>query len=302
MSLFLSESLRRFDDRPSEECRRLFHGRGHFYPGLEHVVVNWFPPFLQVINYEPKDRPISHKDLNALCAGIKTCKGLVLQTRESRRVRNEIIFGDVPEEHVIFEFGQKYLVKLLSNQNVGLFLDMGHVRSWLSSRVDGKKILNLFSYTCAFSVSALSNGASAVVNVDMSKNAISWGTANHRLNGQDLRKVTMFSYDIFKSWSKIKKLGPYGVVIIDPPTNQGGSFNAEKQYGQILKRVPDIAGSGSVVLACLNSPFLGQDFILRQVSRWCPHCQLIEKLDAHPDFPDLHPERGLKVLAFKYRA
>ena len=300
MTDFLETALGRFESGGALEAARLFHGRGFCYPGQEHLVINWFPPYLQVINYQPEERSLSKQDLIGFSEQMKISQGVVLQSREGRRVNNEILFGQIPEKHVTQELGQQYFVKLLSNQNVGLFLDMGHVRAWLAPRVVDKKVLNLFAYTCAFSVSALANGAKSIVNIDMSKTAIEWGKENHQLNDLDVRNVSMLPHNIFKSWWKIKQLGLYDVIIIDPPTNQRGSFNAEKSYGQIIKRIPSFAEKGAIVVACLNSPFLDREFLINQVARWCPACRLIEDLGSHPDFPDAFPERGLKVLAFRY--
>jgi len=300
MTDFFDEAISRFESGDPAEARRLFHGRGFFYPGQEHLVINWFPPYLQVINYQPAEHLLSKHDLIGFSEAIKSSQGLVLQSRAGRRINNEILCGQIPEKHVTQELGQRYWVRLLDNQNVGLFLDMGHVRAWLAPRVFGKKVLNLFSYTCAFSVSVQANGAKSIVNIDMSKNAIEWGKENHLLNNLDFRGVTMLPHNIFRSWWKIKQLGSYDVIIIDPPTNQRGSFNAEKNYGQILKRIPTFAEKGAVVVACLNSPFLGREFLINQMARWCPACRLIEDLGPHPDFPDAYPERGLKVLAFNY--
>ena len=300
MTIFIDEALARFNPEESGEARRLFHGRGTCYPGYEHLVVNWFPPFLQVINYRPAENFLEKADLVELSKQLKVSEGLVLQSRDGRRIDNEVLLGQVPNKHVTQELGKKYWAKLLDNQNVGLFLDMGQVRRWLESRVKGKKVLNLFAYTCAFSVAALSYGAQRVVNVDMSKNALDWGKENHILNNLDLKNVKMLSHNIFKSWSKIKQLGRYDIIIIDPPTNQRGSFNAEKGYGQMLKRIPGFAFPGATVIACLNSPFLDREFLVNQMARWCPSCRFLEQLDPHPDFPDSFPERGLKVLVFRY--
>ena len=296
----VAEALKRFNSADTKEAKRLFHGRGMCYPGYEQLVVNWFPPYLQVVTYDEGLRSSDRQSMTALFDEVQIAEGLVLQTRQGRKISNEILLGHVPGEHITKELGQKYWVRLLENQNVGLFLDMGHVREWLAPKVKNKKVLNLFAYTCAFSVSALVNGAESVVNIDMSKNAIDWGKENHQLNDLDLGRTRMLSHNIFRSWRKIKQLGRYGVIIIDPPTNQRGSFNAEKQYGQILKRLPDFAEKGAVIVACLNSPFLGSDFIVNQMARWCPACRFDEVLDSHPDFPDLYPERGLKVLSFSY--
>ena len=300
MQAVVEACLRRWDPA-SDQARRLFHGRGHCYPGYEHLVVNWFPPYLLVQDYGHSSTAERHKLVAGLRDAITHATGIAVQARDGRRTQTEVVYGDVPEEHVVHEGDLRYLIKPQRNQNVGLFMDMAHVRRYLADRVAGAAVLNLFAYTCAFSVSALHYGAKRVVNVDMSRNALEWGARNHELNGQDPRQVSMIPHNVFKSWWKLKQLGPYGVIVIDPPTNQRGSFNAEKSYGQVLKRLDGLAHPGTVVMACLNSPFLGPEFLHEQMSRWCARCEFVEQLPLHADFPDRFPERGLKVLAFTYR-
>jgi len=227
--------------------------------------------------------------------------GVAVQFRDGRRTQTDVLYGEVPEEHQVMEAALKYWVMPKRNQNIGLFLDMSHVRHYLTDYMSGARVLNLFAYTCAFSVAAIDQGAVQVVNNDMSKTALILGARNHAANGHDPRRVRMLPHNLFKSWWKIKQFGPYDVLIVDPPTNQRGSFNAEKNYGQVLKRIPDLARPGAQIMACLNSPFLDQDFLKRQMARWCPQCRLIDVLPPHVDFPDRYPERALKVLHFAYR-
>jgi 23S rRNA (cytosine1962-C5)-methyltransferase len=210
------------------------------------------------------------------------------------------VIGEVADEVEVIETGLRFLVQPLRNQNVGLFLDMAPTRQWLEANAAGKRVLNLFAFTCAFSVAALAGGATHVVNNDMSRPALEWGRRNHELNDQDLRQVSMLPHNLFKSWWKIRQLGPYELIIIDPPTNQRGSFNAEKQYGQILKRLPELCAPKAEVIACLNSPFLSEDFLPGQMARRCPQARLMEFMPRSEDFPDRFPERGLKVARFRY--
>ena len=73
-----------------------------------------------------------------------------------------------------------------------------------------------------------------------------------------------------------------------------------KQYGQILKRLPEFAATGATIIACLNSPFLNTDFLPGQMARWCPRASLIETLPAAEDFPERYPDRGLKIYRFEF--
>jgi 23S rRNA (cytosine1962-C5)-methyltransferase len=69
----------------------------------------------------------------------------------------------------------------------------------------------------------------------------------------------------------------------------------------VLKRLPELAAPGARVIACLNSPFLGQDFLQNQMARWAPKCELRKTFSAHEDFPEAYPDRGLKVQDYVYR-
>jgi len=285
---------------PEDGARRLFHGRGHSFPGFEDLTVDRFRDCLLIGCFG--DDPVKAGEIGQLLfEAIDDVHGVCVQHRQGRRTRTDIIAGTVAEELVVEENGLKFLVQPLRNQNVGLFLDMAPTRAWINAHCTGKSVLNLFSFTCAFSVSALAGGATHVVNVDMSRPALEWGKRNHALNDQDLRQVTMLPHNLFKSWWKIRQLGPYGLIIVDPPTNQRGSFNAEKQYGQVLKRIPEFCEPGAEVIACLNSPFLNGDFLSQQMSRWCPAARYVETMPASEDFPDRFPDRGLKIVRFRYQ-
>lgn len=284
---------------PAGEARRVFHGRGHCYEGFEHLVVTWLPPVLHVASFLDMETETVQRLVHGITSGKDDVSGVAFQHRAGRRTETKVWQGDVPEEHQVSENSVRYWVSSLRNQNVGLFLDMAHVREWLAPRMQDAKVLNLFAYTCAFSVSAIAHGAAMVVNNDMARNSLKIGERNHEASGHDMRKIYMLGHDLFKSWKRLGRLGPYDVIIIDPPTNQRGSFVAEKHYGLILKRLSDLAAPGATVVACLNSPFLGHDFLQNQVARWAPSCRFQEILPAHPDFPERYPDRGLKVQVYR---
>lgn len=286
-------------DLAGEEPTRLFHGRGHCFEGYEDITVDWFAPHLLVSAYGA-DVAGPQQLAAKLAAAVPAQGGVCLQVRDGRQTRAEIVSGQVPDRHVVCERGLNYLVRMTRNQNVGLFLDMAPVRSWLREQAQGKRVLNLFAFTCAFSVAAMAGGATLVVNNDMARRPLDWGRENHRLNGHDLNRVRMLPHDLFKCWRKIRQLGPYDLVIIDPPTNQRGSFTAERDYARILRRLPELSAPGARILACLNSPFLNQDFLAEQMARWCPACTPVASMLPSADFPDRYPDRGLKMSLFRY--
>lgn len=287
--------------RDADTPARLFHGRGRCYPGLEDLTVDLFPPYAVVGVHGgcPEQALTLAQALRQVLPGVA---GLAVQLRDGRDTRWQPVWGELPDQHVVTEAGLRFQVRLGRNQNVGLFLDMAPLRRWLRAESRGVRVLNLFAYTCALSVAALAGGAELVVNNDMSRAALEWGRDNHALNDQDPRSVRMVPHNLFRSWWKLRQFAPYDLLVVDPPTRQRGSFDAARDYGQVLKRIPELMRPGGRVIACLNSPFLPRGFLLEQMAKWAPPCRLEQWLPASPDFPDREPERGLKVGLFEFPA
>ena len=290
----------------SAETRRLFHGRGRCWPGLEQVTVDWLQGVVLVSLFkEPQAAQLEalKADLLRLAAspawvacGAHT---LALQHRYLPQSTTEWLVGDAIDDMTITEGGLRYRVDLGRKQNNGLFLDMRYGRDWVRANAQGKRVLNLFAYTCGFSVTAIEGGAEHVVNLDMSSAALSRGRDNHRLNGHDLGKVTFLGHDLFKSWGKVIGKGPYDLVIIDPPSFQKGSFLLTKDYQRVLRRLPELLGSEGTVLACMNDPAFGADFLIEGVTREAPSLRFERRLENPPEFPDADIECGLKALVFR---
>lgn len=193
----------------------------------------------------------------------------------------------------------RYQLDLGLKQNTGLFLDMRYGRRWVREQAAGKRVLNLFAYTCGFSVAAIAGGAEQVVNLDMARSALSRGRDNHRLNGHEVGRVSFLGHELFKSWGKVRKSGPYDLIIIDPPTFQKGSFVLTQDYRKILRRLPELLNEGGTVLACVNDPAIGPQFLIEGMAEEAPVLKFVERLANPPEFPDNDPAGGLKALVFR---
>ena len=198
-------------------------------------------------------------------------------------------------------------MRVLRGQNHGLFLDMAEGRRWVrefaadfrQSEGRGAKVLNLFAYTCAFSVAALQGGAAHVTNLDMARGALATGQQNHQLNGLAPQGASFLAHDLFNSWGKVTRGGPYDLIIADPPSYQKGSFVATKDYARLLRRLPDLLAPGGRALLCLNAPELPWAWLREQVDEHAPGLQLIERLAHPPAFADVDADRALKVGAYR---
>ncbi|MFZ2988093.1 class I SAM-dependent methyltransferase, partial [Ideonella sp.] len=225
----------------------------------------------------------------------------VYQCRADGAAETRLMGGSVPEPHHVTEQGSQYRVHVLRGQNHGLFLDMAEGRRWVRAHLAAHprlKVLNLFAYTCAFSVVALQAGARQVLNLDMSQGALAIGQQNHRLNGVEAG-ASFLPHDIFTTWGKINRAGPYGLIVVDPPSYQKGSFVATKDYARLMRRLPDLLAPGGHVLLCLNAPELGTDFLQDQMQALAPELSLVQRLANPPAFADVSDQRSLKVLVYR---
>jgi 23S rRNA (cytosine1962-C5)-methyltransferase len=282
------------------ESQRLFHGRGHGYPGLEHVNIDWIAPAIIVTLYSEVERDWLETVCNELQVLFTECEYLQVQYRCRPKAPFEAMKGGEVDQLTAVENGLKYRISLGRAQNTGLFLDIANGRSWVKDNSQGKNVLNLFSYTCGFSVAALAGGAQRVVNIDMAKGALSTGRENHRLNDHDMTKVIFQGIDIFKSWSRIKKYGPYDLLISDPPSFQKGSVDIQRDYYKIISRIPQLVKPGGVLMMCLNSPNLDDEFLKLQMEEHCPDCQLLGKIENPEVFKEVQQGKGLKVYLYQY--
>ena len=294
------------------DVQRLFHGRGGLLAGCEHLALDFFPPVWVLTSFQPISDDALATIQTALEQRLQQFASdqplnWVYQCRHEGQTETRLMAGNVPEPHEVTESGTRFRVHVLKGQNHGLFLDMAEGRRWVRTHVAtrtanksniGFRVLNLFAYTCAFSVVALQAGARQVVNVDMSQGALGIGQHNHRLNGITAG-ASFLPHDIFSTWGKITRGGPYDLIIVDPPSYQRGSFVATKDYARLMRRLPDLLMPGGHALLCLNAPELGMAFLQDQMQERAPELTFVQRIANPPVFADVSEERSLKVLLYK---
>lgn len=294
-------------DAPTD-AQRVFHGRGGMHPGCEHLLLDAYPPVWVLTSFQT----LTDEELTAIHTALSErlrqwapdqALNWVYQCRQQLegRADTRVMAGSVPESHVVTESGTQYRVHVLKGQNHGLFLDMAQGRRWvreLANARPGLKVLNLFAYTCAFSVVARQAGARHVTNVDMSHGALAIGQQNHQLNGL-ASGASFMAHDIFTTWGKITRGGPYDLVILDPPSYQKGSFVATKDYARLMRRLPDLLEAGGHALLCLNAPELGMAFLQDQMQELAPSLAFVQRVSNPTVFADVSADRSLKVLVYR---
>ena len=294
----LIDSAERFFSSEQADALRIFHGRGHLFPGLEHLSVDWFAPIVLITTYAEIEQPEQLAEILLRSDTLSQIQCVLLQHRKRKGTPCDCLYGEPLHHAIVSEAGLQYEVQPGVNQNAGLFLDMAPLRNWLRDHSTNKNVLNLFAYTCSLSIAALAGEARQVVNVDMSKPSINWGLRNHQLNNQDPRSVRSIPHNLFRSWGRIRQFGRYDTIIIDPPTRQRGSFDAEKNYGAVLKKLSGLTTDRANVIATINSPYLNEEFLPNLAQRYSPNLRLKERLPVAHEFADRFPERALKIYHF----
>lgn len=287
------------------DSRRIFHGRGLSYAGLESICVDVFAPVLLVSTFDDSipDALIRKWAISMMprISG-KGLQGIALLRRYTKPSSMEVLEGTIPESVFAAEHGADFELNLSGNQNVGFFLDAEPARSWVRQQADNRKVLNLFAYTGSFSVAAIQGGAAKVINVDMSRSAIRTAQANHHRNfandSELLARAKFMPYEFFRSVSRLAKAGPFDLIIVDPPSFQPGSFVAKSDYPKLIRKLPRLLRKDALVLAMLNAPNLGENFLKDSFAEHLPDSEYRERLENSPEFPDIDPQRSLKMLVF----
>lgn len=302
----LSDELMDQLGRYPEKVARVFHGRGRFFPGLEDVNVEWYPPVLFVQCYESELGEKSRLALLNVFEQIEMIDAVILQTRPWPDFSNEILFTrrelsqTLPLEFTTqLDTDLKCRVSLGANRNTGVFPDMSSGWEWVRQHSKEKRVLNLFSYTSVFSLFALKGGAKKVVNIDMCGSATKTAQVNHEINGLLDEKVSIWKKNILKSNSQIAKQSKFDIVILDPPPFHKGSFKGWSDYQKLLRRCVNYLREGGIILAALNDQQVSF-FEFAEGIRKTIEVDSITRLALGVEIRELEPEKGLKLALIKF--
>jgi len=194
-------------------------------------------------------------------------RGVYLKQRARADLRREVhaelapkapIAGEpAPLSLVVTEGQARYGVTLDEGLSSGLFLDQRDNRARIAALCGGRTVLNLFSYTCSFSVAAALASAERVTSVDLSGHALARGRENFILNGLDPEAHAFVQTDALEWLRRAAKRGEkFGIVILDPPSfatsGKGKTFRVADGYQGALERVFAVLSPGGRILAVTN--------------------------------------------------
>ena len=147
----------------------------------------------------------------------------------------------------ILERGLRFAIRPYEGFSVGLFLDHRDNRTRVREMAAGYEVLNLFAYTCGFSVAAAAGGAKSTVSVDLSPKHLEWGRTNFALNGVALENHQFIRSGAMDYLKRAKRQGKrFDLILLDPPSFAHG--RQAKQRFSILTDLPALVAAALEVL------------------------------------------------------
>lgn len=220
------------------------------------------------------------------------------------------IYGqEAPDFFTVLENGVLYQVFMNDGLMTGIFLDQHEVRgSLVDGLAMGKSLLNMFSYTAAFSVAAAMGGASQTTSVDLAKRSRELSQAHFQANGistDDHRFIVMDVFEYFK-YAKRKGL-TYDVIVLDPPSfarNKKQTFSVTKDYHKLISQSLEILNPGGIIIASTNAANVSRQKFTEQIDKGFAgrSYQILNKYGLPADFAYNKKDESsnyLKVISMK---
>lgn len=222
-------------DKP---CYRLVFGDSDALPGL--VIDRFFDVFVVQISTAGMEAAVD--EVVAALNKIFTPQAIVLRcdgkmrTTEGLESYIEVVQGEVPELCPLEENGVPLLAPILTGQKTGWFYDHRDSRAEMQRHVQGKRVLDLFSYVGGWGVQALAAGADEVTCVDASETALEVALENARINNADDRFVGLKGDAFDTCKALIQEQERFDVIVVDPPAfiaRRKDIKNGERAYARI---------------------------------------------------------------------
>lgn len=220
------------------------------------------------------------------------------------------VYGqEAPDFFTVLENGVLYQVFMNDGLMTGIFLDQHEVRgSLVDGLVMGKSLLNMFSYTAAFSVVAAMGGASQTTSVDLAKRSRELSQAHFQANGlstDEHRFIVMDVFEYFK-YAKRKDL-TYDVIVLDPPSfarNKKQTFSVAKDYHKLISQSLEILNPGGIIIASTNAANVSRQKFTEQIDKGFAgrSYQILNKYGLPADFAYNKKDESsnyLKVISMK---
>lgn len=220
------------------------------------------------------------------------------------------VYGqEAPDFFTVLENGVLYQVFMNDGLMTGIFLDQHEVRgSLVDGLAMGKSLLNMFSYTAAFSVAAAMGGASQTTSVDLAKRSRELSQAHFQANGLSTEDHRFIVMDVFEYFKYAKRKGlTYDVIVLDPPSfarNKKQTFSVAKDYHKLIFQSLEILNPGGIIIASTNAANVSRQKFTEQIDKGFAgrSYQILNKYGLPADFAYNKKDESsnyLKVISMK---
>lgn len=260
-----------FKDSATTTAYRIFNQDGDGFGGLsierynDYAVFSWYNPFVHSIKEKiVKAFRVVYPEILGAYEKIRF-KGLAYES--------DHLYGQkAPDTFSILENGVTYQVFLNDGLMTGIFLDQHDVRaSLVDGLAAGKTVLNMFSYTAAFSVAAAIGGASQTTSVDLAKRSRELSAAHFLANSLPMDRHQLVVMDVFDYFKYAKRHGlSFDVIVLDPPSfarNKKQTFSVAKDYHKLIAQSVEILSSGGIIIASTNASNVNPDRFKREIEK-----------------------------------
>jgi 23S rRNA (cytosine1962-C5)-methyltransferase len=278
-----------------DACYRVVHGAGDALPGFS---CDAFGAFGVLWVYAEALWPTARLLAEAI-AGFAKLDGVVIKQRSRTtaadgEVKQEVIGKAPPERYEAKESGVPFEIHPLSGLNAGLFTDMREHRKGLARFTAGRRVLNLFSYTGALSVTCARAGAATVTSVDTSAGVQAWAQGNFKRNALvDDKRWRFETGDAVRFLARADKdRERYDLILIDPPTfstARGKAWTLDRDYPELIGQAAQVLPPGGLLWLAANTHELGS--LARLAHKGLRNAgrvgSVIEQGSLPPDYPTL---------------
>ncbi|MEZ7643295.1 class I SAM-dependent rRNA methyltransferase [Streptococcus chosunense] len=220
------------------------------------------------------------------------------------------VYGqEAPDFFTVLENGVLYQVFMNDGLMTGIFLDQHEVRgSLVDGLAMGKSLLNMFSYTAAFSVAAAMGGASQTTSVDLAKRSRELSQAHFQANGISTGDHRFIVMDVFEYFKYAKRKGlTYDVIVLDPPSfarNKKQTFSVAKDYHKLISQSLEILNPEGIIIASTNAANVSRQKFTEQIDKGFAgrSYQILNKYGLPADFAYNKKDESsnyLKVISMK---
>ncbi|MGF9963418.1 class I SAM-dependent rRNA methyltransferase [Bacillus rhizoplanae] len=242
---------------------RVFNGEGD---GIGGLIIDYYDGYYVISWYSEGIYQFSKEIIESL-QNVTEFKAIYQKKRFDTKGQyieeDDFVTGERGEFPIIVkENGVNFAVYLNDGAMVGVFLDQRNVRKQIRDKyANGKTVLNMFSYTGAFSVFAALGGAAKTTSVDLANRSLSKTIEQFSVNGVDYEAQDIIVEDVFHYFKyAVKKALKFDMVILDPPSfarSKKYTFSAAKDYKNLLKEAIEITENNGIIVASTNCSAFG---------------------------------------------